>query len=121
MRPRAGSDPVVYATKTALRALGRRVLALDTETAVIDRLLTQLLREGHEDLLSLYGVGIDSAAALLVAAGDNPDGCAPSRPGPGCAASPPSRHPRARSSGCGSTLAVTAKPTPPYGTSWSPE
>jgi transposase len=73
MRPRPGSDPVVHATKTALQALGRRVLALDAETAGIDRLLTQLLREGHEDLLSLYGVGIDSAAALLVAAGDNPD------------------------------------------------
>ena len=73
LRPRAGSEPVVYATKTALRALGRRVLALDAETAGIDQLLTQLLKEGHEDLLSLYGVGIDSAAALLVTAGDNPD------------------------------------------------
>jgi transposase len=73
MRPRAGSDAVSYATKTALRTLGRRVLALDAETAQIDRLLTQLLRDGHEDLLSLYGVGIDSAAALLVAAGDNPE------------------------------------------------
>jgi transposase len=73
MRPRADGDPVVHATKTALRALGRRVLALDAETAGMDRLLTQLLRQGHEDLLSLYGVGIDSAAALLVAAGDNPD------------------------------------------------
>ena len=73
MRPRAGSAPVIYATKTALRALGRRVLALDAETAGIDRLLLQLLRERHEDLLSLYGVGLDSAAALLVAAGDNPE------------------------------------------------
>lgn len=73
MRPREGADPVVYATKTALRALGRRVLALDAETAGIDRLLKQLLEEGHEDLLELYGVGIDSAAALLVAAGDNPE------------------------------------------------
>jgi transposase len=73
LRPRAGSDPVLYATKTALRALGRRVLALDAETAGIDRLLNQLLREDHEDLLCLYGVGIDSAAALLVAGGDNPD------------------------------------------------
>jgi transposase len=60
MRPRAGGDPVVYATKTALRALGRRVLALDAETARIDRLLTELLRDGHEDLLSLYGVGIET-------------------------------------------------------------
>jgi transposase len=73
MRPRLGGDPVIYATKTALRALGRRVIALDAETAQIDRLLTQLLSEGHEDLVSLYGVGIDSAAALLVTAGDNPD------------------------------------------------
>ena len=73
MRPRAGGDSVIYATKTALRALGRRVLALDAETAGLDRLLLQLLREGHEDLLSLYGVGIDSAAALLIAAGDNPE------------------------------------------------
>ena len=73
MRPRDGGDPVVYATKTALRALGRRVLALDAETAGLDQLLTRLLNEHHEDLLSLYGVGIDSAAALLVAAGDNPD------------------------------------------------
>jgi hypothetical protein len=82
MRPRAGSDPVVYATKTALRTLGRRALALDTETAKIDKLLTGLLQEGHDDLMSLYGVGIDSASALLVAAGDNPKGCAPKLPGP---------------------------------------
>lgn len=73
MRPRPGADPVIYATKTALRALGRRVLALDAETAGIDRLLTQLLHQHHEDLLSLYGVGMDCAAALLITAGDNPE------------------------------------------------
>jgi hypothetical protein len=39
----------------------------------VNRLLTQLLRDRHDDLFSLYAVGIDSAAALLVAAGDNPD------------------------------------------------
>jgi transposase len=72
LRPREGSDPVIYATKTSLRALGRRALALDAETKQLDQLLIKLLHEGHEDLLSLYGVGIDSAAALLVAAGDNP-------------------------------------------------
>jgi transposase len=73
MRPRAGTDPVIYATKTALRALGLRALALELETKKIDVLLEALIREHWEDLLSLYGVGIDSAAALLVAAGDNPD------------------------------------------------
>jgi transposase len=73
MRPRAGTDPVVYATKTALRTLGLRTIALEAETQKIDALLEELIREHWEDLLSIYGVGIDIAAALLVAAGDNPD------------------------------------------------
>jgi transposase len=73
MRPRPGGDPVVFATKTALRALGRRVLDLDAERKEIDKLLAQLLTDTAPGLLGLYGVGKDSAAALLVAAGDNPD------------------------------------------------
>jgi transposase len=73
MRPRPGGDPVVFATKTALRALGRRVLDLDAERKEIDELLAQLLTDTAPGLLGLYGVGKDSAAALLVAAGDNPD------------------------------------------------
>jgi transposase len=73
MRPRPGGDPVIFATKTAVRALGRRALALDSETREIDKLLAQLVAAHHEDLLSLYGVGTQSAAMLLVAAGDNPD------------------------------------------------
>lgn len=73
MRPRAGSDPVVLATKTALRTLGQRALALEAEMKQIDVLLGQLIREHWDDLLSVYGVGIDTAAALLVAAGDNPE------------------------------------------------
>lgn len=72
-RPRVGQDPVVYATKTALRSLGQRALALDAEMDHIDVLLGQLIAAHWSDLLSLYGVGIDSAAALLVAAGDNPE------------------------------------------------
>jgi transposase len=73
MRPRAGTDPVVHATKTALRTLGQRALALEAEMDQIDVLLGQLIRDHWEDLLAVYGVGIDSAAALLVAAGDNPE------------------------------------------------
>ena len=73
IRPRASSDPVTLATKTALRTLGQRALALEAEMDQIDVLLGQLIREHWEDLLSVYGVGIDTAAALLVAAGDNPE------------------------------------------------
>jgi transposase len=64
---------VAYATKTALRALGRRVLELDAERKEMDKLLSELLAQTAPALLGLYGVGKDSAAALLVAAGDNPD------------------------------------------------
>lgn len=73
MRPRAGTDPVVYATKTALAALGRRVLALDEETDRIDKILTPLVAETAPQLLAVFGVGVDTAAALLVSAGDNPE------------------------------------------------
>ena len=74
LRPsqREGADPVMTATKTALRILGRRVLALDEEKARIDALLSELVTQTAPELLTLHGVGIDTAAALLVTAGDNP-------------------------------------------------
>ena len=68
----AGADPVITATKTALRILGRRVLALDEEKARIDALLSELVTQTAPDLLTLHGVGVDTAASLLVTAGDNP-------------------------------------------------
>ena len=71
-RPRPGGDPVVFATKIALRTLGRRVLALDDEKAALDELLAELVNATAPALVAVYGVGIDTAAALLVAAGDNP-------------------------------------------------
>jgi transposase len=72
LRPRAGSDPVISATKTAIRILGRRVLALDEELATIDGLLAPLVAATAPSLLDVHGVGVDTAATLLVAAGDNP-------------------------------------------------
>jgi transposase len=73
LRPRPGGDPVIGATKTALRTLGRRVLALDEETAGLDTLLEKLVTATAPALVAVHGVGIDTAAALLVAAGDNPN------------------------------------------------
>jgi len=73
MRPRAAGDPVVYATKVSLAALGRRVLSLEDEIAGTDSLLADLVTTYAPDMLELFGVGVDTAAALLVAAGDNPE------------------------------------------------
>jgi transposase len=72
LRPRAGGDPVIFATKTALSLLGRRVLALDVERDRLKVLLADLVEQTAPELLSLHGVGVDTAATLLVTAGDNP-------------------------------------------------
>ena len=46
---------------------------LNTEMSSIDQILTELLTQTAPSLLDLHGVGTDTAASLLVAAGDNPD------------------------------------------------
>ena len=72
LRPRAGSDPVTYATKTAIATLGRRVQALDDEIATVStRTRRRSCARPRPQLLEVYGVGVDTAAILLVAAGDN--------------------------------------------------
>ena len=73
MRPNQGSDPVIYTTNLMIRNLARRVKRLNTEMAEIDRLLTDLLKQTAPGLFELHGLGTDTAASLLVAAGDNPD------------------------------------------------
>jgi transposase len=71
LRPTVGSDPVLYATKLALRTLGRQVLDLEEAARGLDVMLGQLVRTTSPSLLELNGVGVDTAAILLVAAGDN--------------------------------------------------
>lgn len=73
LRPRADGDVVTRSTKVALQALGRRVLALDAELDRLDALLQDLVASAAPQLLALHGVGPDTAASLLVAAGDNPE------------------------------------------------
>ncbi|HSS25453.1 MAG TPA: transposase [Mycobacterium sp.] len=72
LRPTAGSDTVMYATKLAIAMLGRRVVALDADAKHLDGVLDTLVRRRAPKLLEVYGVGTHTAAILLVAAGDNP-------------------------------------------------
>ena len=53
--------------------LGRRVVALDEEKGRLDVSLAELVAKTAPQLLELHGVGVDTAAALLVTVGDNPD------------------------------------------------
>jgi transposase len=71
LRPGPGND-VTAATKTTLRALARRVHHLDEEIADLEALIRPLVTATAPALLAHPGVGPDTAAALLVAAGDNP-------------------------------------------------
>ncbi|MEE8407285.1 MAG: transposase [Acidimicrobiia bacterium] len=73
MRSRKGSDPVTYRTNLVIRNLARRIKALNNEMADIDGMLTDLIIQTAPGLFDLYGVGVDTAATLLVTAGDNPD------------------------------------------------
>jgi transposase len=72
MRPRAG-DTVGYATRIALRELGRRAVYLADEIDRVDALIAPLLAARAPSLLALPGVGPDTAAILLIAAGDHPE------------------------------------------------
>ena len=73
LRPTRSPDAVIAATKAALSSLAHRVSGLEDEIAELDAMITPLLKETAPELLGVYGVGIDTAAALLVAAGDNPE------------------------------------------------
>lgn len=73
LRPRAGSDPISYTTQLTMRGLARRIQHLDREMKTIDAQLDHLVTQTAPSLLDLHGVGLDTAASLLVAAGDNPE------------------------------------------------
>src|SRR6266702_3234569 len=72
LRPRPGDVPG-YATRVALRELGRRGQFLDAQLDRLDELIGPLVTERAPGLLALHGVGPDTAALLLVAAGDHPE------------------------------------------------
>lgn len=71
LRPRGDSDTVMHATKLAMRTLGRRAVTLTEDNDRLDALLTDLVNQTAPSLVELYGVGVHTAAILLVAAGDN--------------------------------------------------
>ncbi|WP_432190335.1 transposase [Streptomyces sp. Tue6028] len=56
-----------------LQLLARRIQQLTAEVKELTRRVTKAVRHRQPQLLDLIGVGPDSAAALLIAAGDNPE------------------------------------------------
>ena len=119
LRPRPGST-VGYATRIALRELGGARSSPVTSPGAP----TSSLAPSPPPALPAFSPSTGSAPTPRRCCSSPPgttqNGCAARPPGRTCAAPPPSRHPRARPSAAGSTLAVTARPTTPYGGSCSP-
>ena len=63
---------LLEAARLALRSVAVRYLQLSAEIAALQLQLDRLVRQTAPALLAVAGVGIDTAAALLIAAGDNP-------------------------------------------------
>ncbi|HEX3189096.1 MAG TPA: transposase [Streptosporangiaceae bacterium] len=72
LRPRPG-DAAEYAARVALRELGRRVECPGGQLERLEELIVPLVTARAPGLLALPGIGPDTAALLLVAAGDHPE------------------------------------------------
>ena len=71
LRPRPG-DAAGYATRIAVRELGRRAEFPGGQLGRLDELIVPLVTARAPGLLTLHGVGPDTAALLLIATGDHP-------------------------------------------------
>ena len=72
LKPGPVTSPLA-AAMVALGTLARRHQALSAEITTLTTQLDRLTATTAPKLVALFGVGQDSAGALLVAAGDNPD------------------------------------------------
>jgi transposase len=73
LRPGANPSNVEAATKFALCSVARRYQRLSEEISELDEQLDRLVTEVAPELVAVEGVGTDTAASLLIAAGDNPE------------------------------------------------
>jgi transposase len=69
----ADRDDLTSVTKFALRELGTRIGDLDAQITRLAAKRRRLLRRTAPALMAIPGVGPDTAASLLIAAGDNPE------------------------------------------------
>lgn len=66
------SDPL-QATKAALRSVAQRAKALREEIRVLERQLAELVGAAAPTTMETFAMGVDTASALLVSIGDNPE------------------------------------------------
>jgi transposase len=69
----ARADHPIQATKHALRTLAHRIQTLDAEIRQADRILTALVKNTTPSLLAMHQVGPQTAAQMVITAGQNID------------------------------------------------
>jgi len=69
----SADTPLLKALTKTLRLLARRWMSLAKELHQLDAALEELTKRAGHRLLARFGVGPQTAATLLVTAGDNPD------------------------------------------------
>ena len=72
LRPRALGTPE-DALRHALRFLARRWQSLDTEAKELSGMIEQLVTGTAPQLTEQFGIGVDTAAEILIVVGDNPE------------------------------------------------
>jgi transposase len=72
LRPRR-LETVDDANRHALRSLARRWQALNEEAAELAGMIEELVKATAPQLLERFGIGADTAAEILIVAGDNPE------------------------------------------------
>jgi transposase len=119
LRPRPG-DAAEYAVRVALRELGRRVEFPGGQLERLDDLIVPLVTARAPGLLALHGIGPDTAALLLVAAGDHPERLRSEAAWAHLCGVAPIPASSGRCGGTGLIPAGTGRPTMPCGGSSSP-
>ncbi len=72
LRPR-GLETTDDSIRHTLRFLAKRWTALDEEIKELSKLIEQLVQRRAPHLLDEFGIGVDTAAEILIVAGDNPE------------------------------------------------
>ncbi|MFG2797919.1 IS110 family RNA-guided transposase [Streptomyces pseudovenezuelae] len=72
-REEAGAESVVQATRITLGLLAYRIGRLSEEIRDVEARLTRLVERHAPQLLDVVGIGPDTAVALLITVGDNPE------------------------------------------------
>ena len=108
----APTDAISAACYT-LRRLAHRIQALTAEERELQRHITAVLNAHAPQLLQRHGIGPDTASALLVTAGDNPDRLHTEASFAALCGVSPIEASTGKPADAASTAAATAAPTPP--------